>query len=439
MPETVARVAVVGAGWAGLAAAVALVDAGRRVTLFELAARAGGRARSVDVGDRRFDNGQHILVGAYRETLALMRRIGVDPDAALCRLPLSLVDARGRGLRLPPGPPVAAFVRGVLRHPRWTPGERLALLVAAAGWRLRGFHCDAGWTVERLCRRLPSRLRDELIDPLCVAALNTPAAQASGEVFLRVLRDALFSGPGAADLLLPRWPLDALLPAPALDWLARHGAELRLGRRVERVTAAGSAWRVDDEAFDAVVLACGPAQSAALAAEVAPAWSARAAALAYEPIVTVYLDSPGSRLAAPMVSLASDDRGAPAQFAFDHGALGATPGRFAFVVSGAAPWVARGRAALVEATLAQAREAFPAGTWSTPPQLSQLIVEKRATFRCTPALDRPPAQLRPGLWAAGDHVAGPYPATLEGAVRAGLAAARGLATDRGLPSVPARA
>jgi hydroxysqualene dehydroxylase len=422
----VADVAVIGAGWAGLAAAVALVEAGRRVTLFELAARAGGRARSVDAAGQRFDNGQHILIGAYRETLALMRRVGVDPDAALCRLPLSLVDATGHGLRLPAGAPVPAFVRGVLRHPRWTRTEQLALLASAAGWRLRGFRCDAGWTVEHLCRRLPRRLRAELVEPLCVAALNTPAAQASAAVFLRVLRDALFSGPGAADLMLPRLPLDALLPAPSVDWLARRGAELRPGRRVASLTAQGATWRVDGEAFDAVVRACGPPQSAALAADVAPAWSARAAGLAYEPIVTVYLDSPGSRLAAPMVALASDDRSAPAQFAFDHGALGATPGRFAFVVSGAAPWVARGREATGQATLAQARAAFPAGTWATPPVLSQLIVEKRATFRCTPALDRPPAQLRPGLWAAGDHVAGPYPATLEGAVRAGLAAARGL-------------
>lgn len=451
-----ARAAVVGAGWAGLAAAVRLTEAGWRVTLFEMAPRAGGRARGIDAAGPVLDNGQHILIGAYRDTLALMRQVGVDPALVLHRMPLALVDPSGRGLRLPAGAALPAFVRGVLGARHWRAGERAALLAAAAGWGLRRFRCASTLTVAALCATLPPRLRAELVDPLCVAALNTPADEASAEVFLRVLRDALFGGAGASDLLLPRAPLDALLPAPALAWLAAAGAGLRLGRRVQRIepaaadtggsaaasdaggsAAAGDAgggkatagWTVDGERFDAAVLACGPMQSAALAAELAPRWAERAAALRYEPIATVTLHAPGSRLAAPMVALASDTDRAPAQFAFDHGLIGGTPGRFTFVVSGAARWVARGRDAIAEATLAQARAAFPPGTWALPPAVAGVIVEKRATFRCTPALDRPPARIAPALWAAGDHVEGPYPATLEAAVRSGLAAAAGVAAE----------
>ncbi|MEE8617352.1 MAG: FAD-dependent oxidoreductase, partial [Roseateles sp.] len=101
------KVAIVGCGWAGIAAAVRLADAGHDITVFEMAPQPGGRARSVAGADaaRPYDNGQHILIGAYRDSLALMRRLGVDPDAVLQRLPLALPYPGEPGLRLPPGPP----------------------------------------------------------------------------------------------------------------------------------------------------------------------------------------------------------------------------------------------------------------------------------------------------------------------------------------------
>jgi squalene-associated FAD-dependent desaturase len=424
LARPVKHVAVVGGGWAGLAAAVTLTAAGRAVTLFEMAPQLGGRARRVEAGGAVFDNGQHILIGAYTQTLALMRQVGADPAALLQRRPLTLRYPQGQGLRLPSGPAVPAFVRGVLACSDWTWPERLALLRAAAGWGLRGFRCSATLTVAQLCAGLPARVRADLIDPLCIAALNTPASDASAQVLLRVLRDALFSGPGAADLLLPRGTLDTLLPAPAERWLRSQGATLQLGRRVDQLQPTPGGWQVDEQPFDAVVLACSAAEAARLTRDIQPAWSASAAALAYEPIVTVYLQADGARLPSPMLALHADEQHAPAQFVFDLGALGGPAGRFAFVISGAAPWVARGRAAIEASTLAQALSAFPAGTWPTGLRLLQLITEKRATFRCTPGLDRPPAAIAPRLWAAGDHVQGPYPATLEGAVRAGRAAAQ---------------
>jgi hypothetical protein len=180
---------------------------------------------------------------------------------------------------------------------------------------------------------------------------------------------------------------------------------------------------VDGEGFDAVVLACTALEAARLTATIAPAWSAQAGAFRYEPIVTVYLQCDGARLPAPMMALRADATSAPAQFVFDHGALGGAAGRMAFVISGAAGWVERGQEATVQAVLDQAKTAFPAGTWPTPPRLLRLISERRATFRCTPGLDRPAAAIAPGLLAAGDYLQGPYPATLEGAVRAGQTAA----------------
>ncbi|MDQ2736704.1 MAG: FAD-dependent oxidoreductase, partial [Pseudomonadota bacterium] len=111
------------------------------------------------------------------------------------------------------------------------------------------------------------------------------------------------------------------------------------------------------------------------------------------------------------------------QFVFDRGQLGGAPGLLGFVISGASDWVERGVAATEQAVLTQAAEAL--GTFLLQPlRPVRTIVEKRATFRCTPHLARPAMSIAPGLFAAGDFIDGPYPATLEGAVRSGVAAAR---------------
>lgn len=421
------QVAIVGGGWAGLAAAVRAVEAGHHVTLLEMAPQLGGRARTVPLPGTAvpLDNGQHILVGAYRRSLDLLRTVGAHEGDLLRRAPLELRYADGRGFALPGGPVWIAFVRAVAGCVGWDWADRSSLIRASAGWALDRFRCDPALTVDALCRSLTPAVRQLLIDPLCIAALNTPAREASAQVMLRVLQDALFGGRGAADLLLPKRPLGDLLAEPAARWLLARGAIVRTGQRVTGLAAGKGLWKIGSEHFDGVVLAVPAAEAARLTTTLAPAWAARAQALRYEPIATVYIECPGARLPAPMTALV-ESPSAPAQFAFDHGALGGAPGRFAFVVSGAAPWVDRGSGALASAVLDQARAAMPPGTWPGAPRLLKVLVERRATFRCTPALDRPPADIAPGLVAAGDYVAGPYPATLEGAVRAGEAAARAL-------------
>ncbi|MFT3955664.1 MAG: hydroxysqualene dehydroxylase HpnE [Piscinibacter sp.] len=422
MPRSLA---VIGAGWAGLAAAVEASRAGHAVTLFEMAPQPGGRAREVQHDGLALDNGQHILIGAYTQTLRLMREVGVDLDAALLRTPLRLSEPDGRGLHLPAGSPLWAFAAGVWRREGWPLRDRLTLLAAAGGWAARGFRCAPALTVAELTRGLGETLRRELIDPLCVAALNTPSTEASAAVFLRVLHDALFSGPGSADLLLPRVSLGALFPLPASSWLARRGATLRLATRVQRLEREGARWRVDGEGFDTVVLATPPTEAARLVEAIAPDWARQASAFDYEPIVTVYVQAGDTRLPEAMLALPGGDE-APAQFVFDRGQLGGPAGLLAFVVSGARRWVDAGRDATIAATLAQARQALGTLLHGEPePRL--LVTEKRATFRCVPGLRRPSCTIAPRLLAAGDHVDGPYPATLEGAVRSGIDAVSTLA------------
>jgi squalene-associated FAD-dependent desaturase len=442
------RVAVVGAGWAGLSAAVHATARGHRVTLLETARHAGGRARSVahlnaDGTKHLLDNGQHILIGAYTETLALMRHVGVQPLTVLRRQPLALQHPDGSGLVLPDAAAPWNALIGIARARGWGAGERLALLARAARWRLGGFRCAPTTSVADLSRGLPPRVQAEFIEPLCVSALNTAAAQASGAVFLRVLRDALFApastaGLRASDLLLPTVDLGQLLPEPALRWLAERGHAVRLGTRAMRLArdpCADGGWLLDGEAFDRVVLACSATEAARLArvaaagADTAEAlalenWAAQTQALRHTAITTVYAraDAPPARhaaatLSAAMLALRSGGRHGPAQFVFDRGALGGPAGLLAFVISDSPGE----RAALEAAVRTQAREQLGLGI-----EVLTSCTERRATFACTPALQRPPQHLAGNLLAAGDYVEGPYPATLEGAVRSGAQAAQAL-------------
>jgi squalene-associated FAD-dependent desaturase len=419
------RLAVVGAGWAGLAAAVRACEAGDDVTVYEMAPQAGGRARGVASDGWALDNGQHILIGAYSQTLSLMRLVGVDTEQALLRTPLRVTYPDGAGLQLKAGSPIVAFASAVLRYPGWRWRDKQALLTTATRWALQRFRCDPGITVAQLTAHLPVAVREELLDPLCVAALNTPASQASATVFLRVLKDALFSGAGSADLLLPRQRLSDLFPHPAARWLEKAGATLHLTTRADSLERTAEGWHVNGEPADAVVLACTANEAARLTATHAPDWARQAGALNYEPIVTVYARSAGSRLPQAMMALRSDAQ-RPAQFAFDLGAISRMEGVIALVVSGAAAWVEQGSEATTTAALAQAQDAL--GPHLTAPLMAlRTTTEKRATFLCTPQLLRPSGQVLPQLFAAGDYIEGPYPATLEGATRSGVAAAAAIA------------
>lgn len=414
---------VVGGGWAGLAAAVELCAAGWRVTVLEMSPQLGGRARTLERQGWTVDNGQHIMIGAYRQTLDLMRRVGLDPQALLERRPLALPDTQGRGLCLKPGPILARTAQAVLLQRHWPVTARLRFLLRAGSWLRPGADCDPSLTVARWTADLPAQVRREVIEPLCVSALNTTPEQASARMFMRVLRDALLGGAGSADLLLPTRPLGELLPDAAQRWLQVRGADVRLRSRAGFLApSTGGDWQVDDSRFDAVVLACSPGEAARLVAPLDRMWSDTADRLPHAAILTVYVQWDGAALTHhPMARL---EQG-PAQFVFDHGRLSGRPGLLACVVS-AAPTARphESDSTLEHEVLAQLRRQFPPSQLGTGPQIVASILEKRATLHCTPGLQRPAQRIRPGLVAAGDHVEGPYPSTLEGAVRSGIAAAR---------------
>lgn len=409
------QLTIVGAGWAGLAAAVAATQAGWHVRLYEAANTAGGRARRLpqDFADKPLDNGQHVLIGAYRDTLALMRTVGLNPDALLQRLPLDLRFADSQGLSLPDWPLPLNLLAGVGRAQGWSLKDKASLIQAAWGWQRARFECDPTWTVAQLCdtAHLSPRVMTQMVEPLCLSALNTPVNEASAVVFLRVLQDALLGGAGSADLLVPRVDLGALLPDACLQWLEAHGAEVHLGTRIQAAQIEASHHTASPD--DAVLLACPPWEAARLTADIAPQWAYQCVELPHTAITTVYLhckDENFQGLSRPMVALHSH-ADAPAQFVFDKGRLSEQHGLLAAVVS--ACHVER------DAVTEQVHDQVSRQLGLVHLDIVQTVVEKRATLACTPQLDRPEPYVANGLWACGDYIRGPYPSTLEGAVRSG--------------------
>lgn len=431
------NVAVVGAGWAGCAAAVELSLSGHRVTLLEAGRTPGGRARRATLQGLNLDNGQHILLGAYSESLRLMRAVGVDPDAAMLRLPLQMrypPESGGMDFSAARLPSPLHLMAGLMLAGGLARADKLALMrfFSAARWMGWILHNDC--TVAQLMERFDqtARINELLWRPLCIAALNTPLERASAKVFLAVLRDSLGSSRrGASDMLLPRADLSALFPEPAAALVERKGGAVLYGCNVRALQRHDAGWRIDTvvpaagEVFDAVVVATSSVQAAGL---LAPFKNADGlAALGHEPIATCYLQYDADvRLAQPFYALRDDfDAGSWGQFVFDRGQLFADQaGLLAVVISTASAAERTDRDALQAAVAAQLARDLRRPELASP-LWSRLIMERRATFFCSPALARPGNDTGiPGLVLAGDYTESEYPATLEAAVRSGVSAAR---------------
>lgn len=437
------QVAVIGAGYAGMAAAAELAARGVPVTVFEASRVLGGRARAVSVGSggntTAVDNGQHLLIGAYSETLRLMRLVGADPEQLLLSTPLTLVYPGELALQAPALPAPLHLAAALLCARGLGLSDKLAAFQFMRRLKKSRFRLQMDTTVTALldAHDQPPRLREFLWEPLCVAALNTPADAASAKVFLNVLKDTLGGKRHASDLLLPRVDLTALFPEPASRFVQNHGGRVLRGeaiRNIEYIEAGGGSFHLRSASrelgrYAQLIIAVAPYHLTALIGGLATELITelpgldelcrQVEALAWEPIVTCYLAyPPPTRLTRPMLGHA----GGLMQWLIDRGQLGGPPGLFAAVIS------ARGRhrelsndelAAKIHTEIAGFMPKLPAPLWS------RVITEKRATFSCVPGLARPETQTAlPGLFLAGDYVASDYPATLESAVRSGVNAAK---------------
>lgn len=443
-------VAVIGAGWAGCAAAVELARAGYKVTLLEAARTLGGRARCVETDRARLDNGQHIMLGAYTESLRLIQLTGIDREQALLTLPLQMrypPNTNGMDFAAPalPLPAPLHLLAALYRAQGLTSEDKLSLARFSTSARWMGWQLHADCSVSELLARFDQteRLTRLLWRPLCLAALNTPPERASARVFLNVLRDSLGAKRRrASDMLLPRTDLSALFPQAAAAYVEARGGAVRSGAKVQAVRSIeGRLWQLDISGsavggtwstyFSGVAVATGASQAATLLHDIpgqdTTGVCAQLTAFEPEAITTVYLQyDPAIRLARPFFALQDDPYNHHyGQFVFDRGQLDAAQaGLLAVVISASGPAAAQPQELLAEAVAVQLAVDFQWPELGRPAWF-KVITEKRATYACAPGLARPAnATGLPGLVLAGDYTAGDYPATLEAAVRSGVAAAK---------------
>jgi squalene-associated FAD-dependent desaturase len=394
------KVAVVGGGLAGLAAALELMDAGAEVVLHEARPTLGGAVQTLPARDGDPepppDNGQHIALGCFTEYLRFLDRVGEGGSYLRTRLGLPVIDEGGRAATIEPSLPA------LLRYGHLGAGDRVRIPIVTA--RCRNARPEHGETFGHLLRRLGSsdaaieRFWDVFIRP----ALNLSADEVDAGAGLFTIRTALLGPRANSDLVLPTRPLGSMHGDAAGRVL---GDRVRLESRVESL---------DELDADAIIVATPPAESARLLGEPAPA-------IEDSPIVSAHLWFDRKLLAQPLAALLNSD----AHWVFDRGALtGHEPerGQYLTVVSSGVPELLeiRGKS-LVDQIAGQLTERLGEAEllWS------RVSREPYATIALRPGVERPGFETsRPDVVRAGTWTDTGWPATMESAVRSGRRAAQ---------------
>ena len=429
-------VVIVGAGLAGLAAAVELSLAGTRVCVLEQKQHGGGRAYSFTdaATGETIDNGQHALIAGYTSTLRFLDRIGTRSRLHRQEHPSLTFHHPVRGRRrfvLPPLPAPFHLAAGILSTGLFAPADRLRLLKAGLALRsiderdpALGRETVAAWLARQ--GQGPELLRS-FWEPLAIAVMNERTERASALLFARCLRRAFLESTTHATLLLPSVGLSELFVHPACALITARGGSLRLGARVTGLTLEGGA-------AEGVVLADGSRLAASAVILAVPSWAletllpgsfpgrdilVRASALPVSPILSLHLWYPDDFMEDDALGLI----GRTVQWVFNRRKIEeriAGGGHLSTVISAAHEQIGLSNDELAGIVTGDLREVF--GEAASRPARTVVIREKRATFSPHPDAEslRPPhATAVPNLFLAGDWTATGLPGTIEGAVWSG--------------------
>ena len=402
-------IAIIGGGYAGMAAAMTLAEQGIRCTVFEAGKVLGGRARQINLPEltQPVDNGQHLLLGAYHTTLKLIDSLHPVGTAYL-RLPLQLHTHNGLQLKATrlPAPLNTAWALLTAKGISWPERWHAARFLQQSNTAAQG-------SVSELLAGQPASLRIKLWEPLCLAALNTPPTEASAQIFLNVLHDSLLRRSTDSDLILPRMDLSSLFPVAAGRHILAKGSEVITGQRISAIEPDVHGYRILDRHFRAVILATAPQHLPALLRPHPALHTSLHAveSLSYQSIATVYLQYPPHiRLPQPLTGLLHTH----AQWIFDRSHTHDQRGLMAAVCS--VPQLSGN--ALQQAVVHELQQYLDL---PARPEWVHTIHEKRATFSCHAALTRPAHRTAwTNFYLAGDITCHNYPATLEAATQSGV-------------------
>ena len=434
-------VAVIGAGWAGLAAAHTLQQKNLRVHVFEQSHTLGGRARKVHSRKlgRTIDNGQHLLIGAYSDTLRLMQELGLDEREHFLRQPLD-ISTLNQDFRLHLKSTLPApfdFLQALL----WAKGLALTdkckliralLTLKRQKWRVPHAQTVGNWLKQE--KQTPF-LYQAFWEPLCIATLNTHINKASMQLFARVLQHSTDAGKQASNFLIPRVNLSAL-------WAEKLSKAIRFtyGKSIQSLSITPKGYQIDSLDFDAVILATPAEQCAKILAtlpnsENQPGFMEALRQFSFNPIMTITLELEKNwQLPLPLYLLKTEHpQQDPGQWLFMRSRFMADTGKsvrpeIAIVISQASEWLEKDKPEIIRLVIEQLARQAPENLPLPAVTAWDIITEKRATFSAEPGLHRlPNATAWPGLYLAGDWTDTGFPGVLEGAVKSGQLAARLLA------------
>lgn len=439
------RPIILGGGIAGISAAVRLADAGLKPVLIESRPVLGGRVRSFrhpETGDE-IDNGQHLLMGCYHDTLRLLEQLGtrhlldIQPT-----LSVEFRNQRGErsALAAPAGIPAPLDVLiAMLRFRSLTLAERLGLIRLGISAKLRQPRPDE--TVGHYLERLGQSPRTQALlwDPIVLATLNTPTREASAKLFSQVMRLGFLGTGQDSRLAIPRAGLSELFGTPAGHYIVERGGEIHTGSPVQFIERKGSSFCITTK--DGTVFTTGQLLSAlpwrGFRMLVGPLASdkpdAIGQAIPHNPIISIYLWFDRDLKAIPEFAATI---GGTVEWAFNRRRIlpeqnERYPGLLCCVTSAADSTVRQENTALIQMAEQELRKAFPE-LHGARLLTAQVIKEKQATFAATPDTEKLRLQtsgILPGLFLAGDWTDTDLPGTIEGAVRSGFKAAEAIVKD----------
>lgn len=431
------HVAVIGGGCAGLSAAAALVEHGIQVTIFEASSQLGGRARTVAVENNSLmhllDNGQHILLGAYHETLALLKKVGLAEKDVVLRAPLQInmqTDTAQSAFSLKsasflPAPFNLLFALLFSKGLSFT--ERLSAIKLMYKLKSTQYQLNRDMPLAQflLLNDQSEQLTAMLWEPLCLAALNTPLDIASTRVFMNVLKDSFSGNKRNSDLLLPRQDLSQVISQPVAHYIREQGGTIKLNRRIRSLSEVTGGFNLETKDgqhfFSHVIVAVSPARVEKLVGSLPKLGRvvAQTKAYAFQPIYTIYLQYPKD---VQLPQVMSGLTGMSGQWVFDRGQLCGQKGLIAVIISAEGKHQKIGQDDLALMVAKELHHAYPQ---LPKPLWHKVIAEKRATFSCTTHIARPTNKTpQANLFLAGDYTYADYPATIEGAVRSGIKCAK---------------